>query len=171
MIQTLYLLEMADLARKRHLRDDGASRRSYGILARHSRAVRALPRLAQPWPRMCSPGVPGKVCSAQPGPHLLLLSCWWGELILPLQGEQEKARWAKFWWAKIRWAKVCAACSGTGVADGHPARTAELSCPALFWRWTPHLLLWLVWESTEAVTQKSPSSLLLRKFANWLLLK
>lgn len=50
------------------------------------------------------------------------------------------------------------------LADGRPARRPELSCPALFWWWTPRLLLWLAWESSEAVTQKSPSSLLLRKF-------
>lgn len=131
--------------------DDGASRRSYGILASVSTPVWAVPRLRSALiQKMCSPGVAGEVCSAQPGPHLLLLNCLWGVLIFS-KGSRERHNEPKSVppvMAQPQWEPP----------DGHPACGPELSCPTLFWWWTLHLLLWLVWESCEAVTQKSPSS-------------
>lgn len=78
----------------RHIRrDDGASRRNYGILASDSMPVQALPRLCSALShKMCSPGVPGDVCSAQPGPHLLPLNCLWGKLIFPVKGSRERPK-------------------------------------------------------------------------------
>lgn len=83
--------------------DDGASRRSYGILASDSTPVWAVPRLRSALiQKMCSPGVAGELCSAQPGPHLLLLNCLWGVLIFS-KGSRERHSEPK----------TCAPCNGT----------------------------------------------------------
>lgn len=56
--------------------------------------------------------------------------------------------------------------AGGCSADGHPVcGSGAFMSDSIFSRWTLHFLLWLSWQSCEAVTQKSPCSFLLRKLS------
>lgn len=152
MIQTLCLLAMADLAAKMYLHSWWCLQKEFWNPGKWLQACVSTAKApfisdledVQPW---CAWGSLLYTAS----PHLLL-NCLWGELIPPLQVEQEKSQMSQILMSQNLYPLWWHSRSGSLLMAALPAGRSSAS--GRLWRWTLRLLLCLrkLWGCDTEIT-------------------